>query len=240
MNRQNWFGAEVVWGDKREASVCRERRSNDLGPTRVFERFLEPAALHLSFGMMQAMAQRVHNLHRRIHRTPWRSTSIFMRRSTVSGTAKTSSDTPRSPSIGRWLVDRTTFVCYSFITAGAHFRRRNMKTNRNNLGDRHSDGSSDSYGFSGYTGHQVFDDRGERIGQVTDVIYDPTNDVIGDPLISPTPSWLVVDPGVLRAAHYVPVAGSSSINRRRHCCSVGQGVDQVCAKSPGRSSLEPY
>ncbi|HUF98077.1 MAG TPA: PRC-barrel domain-containing protein [Ilumatobacter sp.] len=60
-----------------------------------------------------------------------------------------------------------------------------------------------------YTGHEVIDERGERIGEITDVIYDdPTNEVIGDPLMAPQPRWLVVDPGLLRAAHYVPVAGS--------------------------------
>ncbi len=63
-------------------------------------------------------------------------------------------------------------------------------------------------GFVAFTGHQVVDERGERVGQITDVLYDdPNADVIGDPSISSQPTWVVVDPGLLRAAHYVPVAG---------------------------------
>ena len=57
-----------------------------------------------------------------------------------------------------------------------------------------------------YTGLHVLDERGNDIGRVVDVIYtDP--DVTDDG--SMTPHWLVVDPGLLRAAHYVPIEGSS-------------------------------
>ncbi len=54
-----------------------------------------------------------------------------------------------------------------------------------------------------YTGHEVLDEHSQHIGKVTDVIYDQesVNEL-------PAPTWLVVDPGVLRPAHYVPVAGS--------------------------------
>ncbi len=56
-----------------------------------------------------------------------------------------------------------------------------------------------------YTGHHVLDERGDDIGRVVDVIYtDPTTSDDG----SMTPNWLVVDPGLLRAAHYVPIDGS--------------------------------
>jgi hypothetical protein len=56
-----------------------------------------------------------------------------------------------------------------------------------------------------YTGHHVLDERGDEVGRVIDVIYtDPSTSDDG----SMTPSWLVVDPGVLRAAHYVPIEGS--------------------------------
>lgn len=56
-----------------------------------------------------------------------------------------------------------------------------------------------------YTGHHVLDEHGDDIGRVVDVIYtDP--DVTDDG--SMTPNWLVVDPGPLRAAHYVPIEGS--------------------------------
>jgi sporulation protein YlmC with PRC-barrel domain len=49
-----------------------------------------------------------------------------------------------------------------------------------------------------YRGHEVIDDHADHVGTVTDVVY--SNDG--------TPQWVVVDPGLLRASHYVPVAGS--------------------------------
>lgn len=56
-----------------------------------------------------------------------------------------------------------------------------------------------------YTGHDVVDEHGDGIGRVVDVIYtDPTTSDDG----SMVPNWLVVDPGPLRAAHYVPISGS--------------------------------
>lgn len=56
-----------------------------------------------------------------------------------------------------------------------------------------------------YTGHHVLDERGDDVGRVVDVIYtDP--DLTDDG--SMTPHWLVVNPGLLRSAHYVPIEGS--------------------------------
>jgi hypothetical protein len=52
-----------------------------------------------------------------------------------------------------------------------------------------------------YTGHEVLDEHSNHVGKVVDVIYE------GDSGLS-APTWLIVDPGVLRAPHYVPVAGS--------------------------------
>ena len=54
-----------------------------------------------------------------------------------------------------------------------------------------------------YTGHEVLDENSEHVGKVTDVIYEEAG---GD--IPSQPTWLVVDPGVLRTAHYVPAAGA--------------------------------
>lgn len=49
-----------------------------------------------------------------------------------------------------------------------------------------------------YRGHEVVDDHTQKVGVVTDVVYD----------VSGQPEWIVVDPGVLRSSHYVPIAGS--------------------------------
>lgn len=59
-----------------------------------------------------------------------------------------------------------------------------------------------------YIDHEVLDEHGDKIGTVTDVLYDdPPAGAVGTADIA-TPSWLVVDPGFMRASHYVPVAGS--------------------------------
>jgi uncharacterized protein YrrD len=47
-----------------------------------------------------------------------------------------------------------------------------------------------------FLGHNVVDTHDEPVGTVTDVIYDKD---------AGAPAWLVVDPGLLRAARYVPV-----------------------------------
>lgn len=56
-----------------------------------------------------------------------------------------------------------------------------------------------------YTGRHVIGQTGDDIGTVTDVIYD---DRVITATAAATPTWMVVDPGILRAPHYVPVAGS--------------------------------
>lgn len=60
-----------------------------------------------------------------------------------------------------------------------------------------------------YTGHDVIDEQGNPVGRVTDVIYDDAVEAVGVGVAAVRqPTWLVVDPGLLRAAHYMPVAGS--------------------------------
>lgn len=46
-----------------------------------------------------------------------------------------------------------------------------------------------------FQGHQVVDAERRKIGRISDVVYD----VAGDP------RWAVVDTGLLRSSHYVPV-----------------------------------
>ena len=57
-----------------------------------------------------------------------------------------------------------------------------------------------------YVGHTVVDERAQEIGKVIDVAYDDSSSGAGG--LSESPSWLVVDPGVFKAAHWVPVAGT--------------------------------
>jgi sporulation protein YlmC with PRC-barrel domain len=52
---------------------------------------------------------------------------------------------------------------------------------------------------TGYIGHEVLDEHGLHLGHVTDVVHDREDG---------HPEYLVVDPGLLRPSHYVPVAGS--------------------------------
>jgi len=51
-----------------------------------------------------------------------------------------------------------------------------------------------------FSGVDLLDETGHRLGTVEDVVYD-------DPEVL-EPTWLVVKPGMLRGHHYVPVAGS--------------------------------
>jgi hypothetical protein len=52
------------------------------------------------------------------------------------------------------------------------------------------------------TGHPVLDDHHQKVGTVSDVLYDERGE----------PRWAVVNPGPLRAEHYVPVEGSYMTN----------------------------
>jgi sporulation protein YlmC with PRC-barrel domain len=58
----------------------------------------------------------------------------------------------------------------------------------------------------GYNGKDVIDPAGERIGKVTDVIFDSAD---------LEPAWLVVNPGLFKAERYVPVKGASAQDDRR-------------------------
>jgi len=48
------------------------------------------------------------------------------------------------------------------------------------------------------TGHPVVDDHHEKVGTVSDVLYDDSGE----------PRWAIVDPGVMRPEKFVPVEGS--------------------------------
>lgn len=48
-----------------------------------------------------------------------------------------------------------------------------------------------------FRGHEVVDDKGNKIGKVTDVLYDD---------VTMSPRWMIVNVGLFSAAHYVPAA----------------------------------
>jgi hypothetical protein len=50
-----------------------------------------------------------------------------------------------------------------------------------------------------FTDHHLLDQKGNKVGEVVDVVSDPS---------TLEPKWFVVDPGTFKAAHYVPVLGS--------------------------------
>jgi len=51
----------------------------------------------------------------------------------------------------------------------------------------------------GLAGSQVLDPRGQKIGRITDVVFEGSH---------AWPTWLVVKTGWFRAEHFVPVRGS--------------------------------
>ncbi len=57
-----------------------------------------------------------------------------------------------------------------------------------------------------YTGHEVIDPNGNKLGEVSDVIYDDDSD---------EPTWIVIKPGALRAEHYAPIEGSYTTDEGR-------------------------
>lgn len=52
------------------------------------------------------------------------------------------------------------------------------------------------------TGHPVFDQHHDKVGTVSDVVYDDTG----------APKWAIVDPGPLRPEKFVPVEGAYTTN----------------------------
>lgn len=50
-----------------------------------------------------------------------------------------------------------------------------------------------------FTGRAAIDEHGEKLGEIADVVFDGH---LGQP------EYLVVDPGLFRSAHYVPVDGT--------------------------------
>ena len=95
--------------------------------------------------------------------------------------------------------------------------------------DPRTENPADIEGVPTFSGHDVLDDQNQYVGKVTDVIYE---EAAGE--VPTAPTWLVVDPGVLRTAHYVPAAGAVPDRRGSNRRALGQGVDQVSHQGDSR------
>jgi hypothetical protein len=71
------------------------------------------------------------------------------------------------------------------------------------------------------TGHQVLDDHHQKVGTVSDVLYDERGE----------PRWAVVNPGPMRAEHYVPVEGSYMTNDGSVVIPYGKEQVKTAAKA---------
>lgn len=60
---------------------------------------------------------------------------------------------------------------------------------------------SDQMEHTEYRGHTVVDPQGQKLGEVTDVVFDETAD---------EPRLMVVDPGKLSRSHFVPTEGAEA------------------------------
>jgi hypothetical protein len=71
------------------------------------------------------------------------------------------------------------------------------------------------------TGHAVLDDHHQKVGTVSDVLYDERGE----------PRWAVVNPGPLRSEHYVPVEGSYMTNDGAVVIPYGKEQVKTAAKA---------
>lgn len=90
-----------------------------------------------------------------------------------------------------------------------------------------------------YRGHDVVDPQHQLVGTINDVLYDAEGE----------PTWAVVDVGLLRASHYVPVSvgytaedGSFVVPFDKHVVTSAPKVDRSHTLDPTteRSLLDYY
>lgn len=75
-----------------------------------------------------------------------------------------------------------------------------------NTADTHTADTTRTPADTDYVGHSVVDEHDHEVGTVIDVAYDDGAANAGS--AGERPAWLVVDPGLFRAEHWVPVAGT--------------------------------
>lgn len=92
------------------------------------------------------------------------------------------------------------------------------------------------HGGAVYTGHVVADEHGHEVGRVVDVIYDDaTGDLSG---ADRRPDWLVVDLGLLRGSHYMPVAGTYRTDDGTIITPWGRDLVKAAIKASGDHILD--
>lgn len=83
--------------------------------------------------------------------------------------------------------------------------------------------AADAAGHGGsLRGHVMIDDRQQKVGTVSDVLYDDSGDA----------RWAVVDPGPLRSEHFVPVEGSYVADDGTVVVPYGKDQVKSAAKAP--------
>ena len=74
-----------------------------------------------------------------------------------------------------------------------------MSTSDSTTSDSTTPDSTTAGNVPSFTGRLVIDEHGDTLGSVDDVLFDPHDE---------TPEYLVVNPGLLRRSHYLPLDGS--------------------------------
>lgn len=62
----------------------------------------------------------------------------------------------------------------------------------------------------GFAGHRLLDEQGVEVGTITDVVYDNR---------SQRPAWGVVNPGLLKSSHYVPLVPPAYVTQEGNVIS---------------------
>ena len=82
-----------------------------------------------------------------------------------------------------------------------------------------------------FRGHQVIDTKGDTVGTVTDVLYDGNEK-------PEKPSWMVVNPGIFRSEHYVPIDGAYATKDDRIVVPFDKRWIKAAPKASGNHVLD--
>lgn len=80
-----------------------------------------------------------------------------------------------------------------------------------------------------YRGHDVVDPQRKLVGTINDVLYDTAGE----------PTWAVVDVGLLRASHYVPVAAGYTADDGVFVVPFDKHFVTVAPKADRSHTLDP-